>query len=57
MKWRCIICGYIHEGEQSPYQCPVCGAPAKMFERIDSMDSIDNMHDPDDSAVDKGKST
>jgi rubrerythrin len=34
MKWRCIICGYIHEGEQPPYQCPICGAPAKMFERL-----------------------
>ncbi|MFW6373611.1 MAG: rubredoxin-like domain-containing protein, partial [Thermodesulfobacteriota bacterium] len=21
-KWRCIICGYIHEGDRPPYQCP-----------------------------------
>ncbi len=34
MKWRCIICGYIHEGDQPPHKCPVCGAPAKLFERL-----------------------
>ncbi len=33
-KWRCVICNYIHSGEKPPYQCPVCGAPAKMFEEI-----------------------
>ncbi len=35
MRWRCLICGYIHDGEQPPFRCPVCGAPAKLFERID----------------------
>jgi len=35
-KWRCILCGYVHEGDQPPYQCPVCGAPRKMFEEVDS---------------------
>jgi rubrerythrin len=39
MRWRCIICGYIHEGEQPPYQCPICGAPAKLFERLNDDDS------------------
>jgi rubrerythrin len=34
MKWRCIICGYIHEGDQPPHKCPVCGAPAKLFEPL-----------------------
>lgn len=34
MRWRCLICGYIHDGEKPPYRCPVCGAPAKMFERV-----------------------
>jgi rubrerythrin len=33
-KWRCVLCGYIHEGEKPPHQCPVCGAPARMFEEI-----------------------
>jgi rubrerythrin len=35
MRWRCIICGYMHDGEKPPYRCPVCGAPARMFERLD----------------------
>jgi len=34
MRWRCLICGYIHDGEKPPVRCPVCGAPAKMFELL-----------------------
>ena len=25
-KWKCAVCGYIHEGERPPEVCPVCGA-------------------------------
>lgn len=25
-KWKCLICGYIHEGNTPPEICPVCGA-------------------------------
>ncbi|MDL2254485.1 FAD-dependent oxidoreductase [Ruminococcaceae bacterium OttesenSCG-928-I18] len=31
-KWRCTVCGYIHEGENPPEHCPVCGAPKDKFE-------------------------
>lgn len=34
-RWRCLICGYLHDGEQPPHRCPVCGAPARMFEPVD----------------------
>ena len=34
-RWRCIICGYIHVGQEPPFVCPICNAPRKMFERID----------------------
>jgi len=37
-KWRCIICGYVHEGEEAPARCPVCGADRSKFERIDGKD-------------------
>jgi len=37
-RWRCTICGYIHDGDQPPYQCPICRAPAAMFEEIKSPD-------------------
>ena len=30
-KWRCTVCGYIHEGEEPPEQCPVCGAERSRF--------------------------
>ncbi|MFH1625359.1 MAG: rubredoxin-like domain-containing protein, partial [Pseudomonadota bacterium] len=25
-KWKCTVCGYIHEGDGPPDTCPVCGA-------------------------------
>ena len=33
-KWVCKVCGYIYEGEQPPENCPVCKAPASMFEKM-----------------------
>ncbi len=24
-KWKCTVCGYIHDGDTPPDQCPVCG--------------------------------
>lgn len=30
-KWECTICGYIHEGENPPDECPVCGADSNAF--------------------------
>ena len=33
-KWRCTVCGYIHEGEEPPDECPVCGADKSMFEEV-----------------------
>ncbi len=31
MKWRCTVCGYIHEGDEPPDLCPVCGAGSEKF--------------------------
>ncbi|HHV64266.1 MAG TPA: flavin reductase [Peptococcaceae bacterium] len=39
MKWKCIVCGYIHEGEEPPEFCPVCGVDASNFEKIEDQDS------------------
>lgn len=33
-KWRCIICDYIHEGDEPPEFCPVCGAGRDNFEEV-----------------------
>ncbi|MGB3211470.1 MAG: DUF2231 domain-containing protein [Desulforhopalus sp.] len=35
-RWRCIVCGYVHTGEEPPEKCPVCDAPKNMFEEIDA---------------------
>ena len=33
-KYKCKVCGYIHEGNKAPETCPVCKAPASEFEEI-----------------------
>ncbi len=33
-KWRCTVCGYIHDGEDAPEKCPKCGAPREKFEAL-----------------------
>lgn len=30
-KWRCTVCGYIHEGTEPPEQCPNCGSAREKF--------------------------
>ena len=34
-KYKCKVCGYIHEGATAPEKCPVCQAPASEFELIE----------------------
>ncbi len=29
--WRCVECGYVHEGEEPPEVCPECYAPKDAF--------------------------
>ncbi|MDO4811147.1 MAG: NADH peroxidase [Eubacteriales bacterium] len=31
MKWVCSVCGYVHEGDQAPAECPVCHVGADKF--------------------------
>ena len=33
-KFRCLVCGYVHEGENPPEACPVCRAKADKFVEI-----------------------
>ncbi len=33
-KFKCNICGYIHEGAAAPEKCPLCGAPASEFTEL-----------------------
>ena len=32
--WRCINCGYLHEGEDAPKACPACLHPQAYFELL-----------------------
>ena len=31
-KWVCTVCGYVHEGDEAPEVCPLCGVGAESFE-------------------------
>lgn len=36
-KWKCTVCGYIHEGPMTPdFKCPVCKQPAGKFVKIET---------------------
>ena len=30
-KWKCLVCGYVHTGDEPPDKCPVCGADRSKF--------------------------
>ena len=34
-KFVCTVCGYVHEGDAAPEQCPQCKAPASKFKKVD----------------------
>lgn len=34
VKWRCLNCGYIHEGDEAPESCPACAHPKGYFELL-----------------------
>ena len=43
-KWVCSVCGYVHEGDEPPAECPVCHAPAEKFKKQEGVDlSTDKM--------------
>lgn len=35
MKWVCDVCGYEHEGDKPPEECPVCGVDSTHFQQED----------------------
>lgn len=34
VKWRCMNCGYVHEGPEAPAACPACAHPQAFFELL-----------------------
>lgn len=42
-KWKCTVCGYIHEGPMTPdFKCPVCKQPADKFVKIEDAAPVKN---------------
>lgn len=37
-KWQCLVCNYVHEGDEPPEKCPVCGADKSKFVEIKNDD-------------------
>ena len=35
IKWKCSVCGYVHEGNEPPVKCPCCKHPREYFEPVD----------------------
>ncbi|SHH05524.1 Rubrerythrin [Thermosyntropha lipolytica DSM 11003] len=39
-KFVCGICGYVHEGENPPANCPQCSAPAEKFSLMQESENL-----------------
>lgn len=39
-KYVCLVCGYVHEGNEAPDKCPQCGAPKEKFVEKVSVNSL-----------------
>jgi len=40
IKWKCSVCGYIHEGTEPPGKCPCCKHPMEYYEPADMESDI-----------------
>ena len=39
-KWKCLVCGYIHTGDEPPEKCPVCGADKSKFVEVTEEEKV-----------------
>ena len=44
-RWKCTVCSYIHEGDEPPEICPICGADRSKFIEIDSVETAETETD------------
>lgn len=40
-KWRCLVCGFVHQGWKPPSHCPICGAAPNMFEEMEDGNAVE----------------
>ena len=38
-KFKCLVCGYVHEGETAPEECPLCFVGPEDFKDITDEDA------------------
>jgi rubrerythrin len=44
-KWKCSVCGYVHEGPMTPdFKCPRCKQPASGFRKIEEIPEAVNKY-------------
>ena len=43
-KWVCMVCGYVHTGDQPPEACPQCKAPSSKFKEQTTGGSFASEH-------------
>lgn len=55
-KFVCTVCGYIHEGESAPDECPVCRQPKEKFREELSENVPGNIPDTDSPETEKRES-
>ncbi len=42
-KWRCTVCGYVHEGPMTDdFKCPICKQPVSAFEKVEEVAAAAN---------------
>lgn len=44
-KWVCSVCGYVYDGDQPPEKCPVCGATADKFKKMEGEQKLAAEHE------------
>jgi len=40
-KWICTVCGYVHEGEEAPANCPQCNQPKEKFKLVEATGKLE----------------
>ena len=40
-KFVCLVCGYVHNGDEAPGKCPICSAPAEKFKESAPAPAVD----------------
>lgn len=47
----CDVCGYIHEGDQPPFKCPICNASGKKFSLQEKTNENVNLNYADEHKI------